>query len=490
MEISKILSTPLPRSNVADSQIDLLNRLQQLGSIPARVLSIDNGQALLSTRLGEITGNNALNLKKGDVVQVRLAGDNQNPVLKISTSQTQSTLLPANKFPKILSILQSTTSATAFVVKQQGNSTLVQLRGSQASLPLTSQHKVGQLLNIKNNVNTGVIEIKPVNHEQVLKSALSQSIHNKPQLSTDNKLLPLLQMLKTSVKASSGVSAQASPLTTSQIQTGINSAMATPDIPKTMITLISGLQALTRSLPTIATLDQRTIQKWIQHITQSSLSDKTAKGALPTTNPLSVLHQLPKGEQNLSQLFQILMKPDQTQENFKVNQLKKTGADNVEPTLMQFREAVKSGEQSINQQLFQQVSLRLQQEFQQPIAFNLNLPFTEHQTVKSLKLKIRQKNKNASPENQAWEIKLSFEFGLLGLISTHIVLDGDTLSTNFWADKETTKVKIDNAIPEFKNQLIKNGFNLGSFFCYPGKPSNADNDEFNPMPDSLLDIKV
>jgi flagellar hook-length control protein FliK len=158
--------------------------------------------------------------------------------------------------------------------------------------------------------------------------------------------------------------------------------------------------------------------------------------------------------------------------------------------LAQFRDAIRTTEQSLNQQLFQQTSLRFQQELQQPIAFNLNIPYMEEQTVKSLLLRICQKSNEASTENQAWEIRLSFEFASLGLISTHILLNGDTLSSSFWADEECTKNKINDALPDFKQQLAKSGFNLGSFFCYLGQPPQESDDAFSPVPDSLLNIEV
>jgi hypothetical protein len=212
--------------------------------------------------------------------------------------------------------------------------------------------------------------------------------------------------------------------------------------------------------------------------------------ALSSSSLLSVMRQLPQTEQGINQLIQLLLKASQESADTEVQQLKKPTFNNNEPLLTQFRDAIRSTEQSLNQQLFQQTSLRFQQELQQPVAFNLNIPYMEQQTVKSLQLKIRQKSKAANAENQAWEIRLSFEFGLLGLISTHILLDGDTLSSSFWAIKEATKNKINDALPDFKQQLVKSGFYLGHFFCYLGQPPQESNNAFSPVPDSLLDIKV
>lgn len=490
MEISNLPPTAPSKGNTTDAQLDVLSRLQQLGSVQARVVSVTNGEALLLTRLGEITASNALKLKAGDTVQIRLDGDKQNPVLKVTPSQDQVTLLVANKYLKLLTLLPANRPTPATVVSQQGNNTLLQLGTTQASIPLQSKLKAGQLLNIVHREASGTIEIKPVDHQQVLRSALAQLISARPQSSANNQLQPLLQLVQSILKINTGQTPVATLTNNSQNVPGTpisNNGNALPG--NTVSTLASGLELLIRSLPTVTSLSQRAIQKSVELATHSTWGSKPDKG-LPNSNPLSVLRQLPQTEQGLNQLIQSLLKTNQEQSDTDVQQLKRMVFNNDESLLTQFRDAIKSTEQSLNQQLFQQTSLRFQQELQQPIAFNLNIPYMEQQTVKSLQLKIRQKSKEASAENQAWEIRLSFEFGLLGLISTHILLDGDTLSTSFWAVEKETKNKINNALPDFKHQLVKSGFNLGNFFCYLGQPPQENDSAFSPIPDSLLDIKV
>jgi hypothetical protein len=489
MEISNLPPSAPSTGKPADTQLDVLSRLRQLGSVPARVVSVANGQALLSTRLGEITGSNALKLKAGDTVQVRLDGDKLSPVLKVTPSQDQVTLLVASKFLKLLPLLPANRSTLATVVSQQGNNTLLQLGSVQTSIPLQSQLKAGQLLTIVHREASGTIEVKPVNHHQVLRSALAQLISARPQPSATNQLQPLLQLVQSVLAINSGQAPSATATDKSQNSPGGTVSHANNGSALPSATLASRLELLIRSLPTVTSLSPRAIQKSIELATHSTLGAKPEKG-LSNSNPLSVLRQLPQSEQGLNQLIQALLKINPKQADAEVHQLKKTTFNNDEPLLMQFRDAIKLTEQSLNQQLFQQTSLRFQQEHQQPVAFNLNIPYLEQQTVKSLLLKIRQKSKEAIAENQAWEIRLSFEFGLLGLISTHILLDGDTLSTSFWAVEETTKNKINDALPDFKQQLIKSGFNLGHFFCYLGQPPPESDNTFSPVPDSLLDIKV
>jgi hypothetical protein len=493
MEISK-LPPPLPlTANDADIQQNLLNRLQQLGSITARVLRIDNGQAVLATRLGEITGANALKLKAGDVVQIRLEGDKQKAVLKVSPAKDQVTVLRSNQHPRFLAILQTMRPTTAVVVSQQGGNTKLQLGNAQVSVPLQSQLKVGQLLKVTHTAETKSIELRPVNHQQVLKSALVQLIPARTQFTTDNKFLPLLQILQQSgLRTTSGPDPQpavSSNNTPPQKGPGVDVPGTAVTTSKAMLALVSGLESLVRSLPVIAALDQRTIQKWVEHASESLLRPPSEK-SLVRPNPLAVLHQLPKTESGIAQLVQLLLKPAPSATKATGGEIKDRPVDFDESMLAPLRDAVKATEHSLNQQLFQQTSLRLQQELQQPVAFNLNIPYVEQETAKALKLSIRQKNKVADPEKQAWEIRLSFEFGLLGLISTHILLDGNTLSTNFWAVEPDTKAKIERELPDFRQQLIASGFDPGYFLCFSGKPPEDGDSEFSPLPDSLLDIKV
>jgi hypothetical protein len=490
MEISNLPPTAHSKGNVADAPPDILSRLKQLGSIQARVVSVANGQAVLLTRLGEITGSNALKLRAGDTVQIRLDGDKQNPVLKVIPSQDQVTVLAADKFLKLIALLPANRPTPATVVSQQGNNTLLQIGAEQTSIPLQSQLKIGQLLNLLHRDASGTIEIKSVDHQKILRSALAQLISARPQSSTNHQMQPLLQLVQSVLKINTGHPPAATLTNYSHIFSGNSTANQGNALPSNSIsTLASELELLIRSLPTMTALNQRAIRKMVELALHNTLGVKPEK-ALSSSSLLSVMRQLPQTEQGINQLIQLLLKASQESADTEVQQLKKPTFNNNEPLLTQFRDAIRSTEQSLNQQLFQQTSLRFQQELQQPVAFNLNIPYMEQQTVKSLQLKIRQKSKAANAENQAWEIRLSFEFGLLGLISTHILLDGDTLSSSFWAVKEATKNKINDALPDFKQQLVKSGFYLGHFFCYLGQPPQESNNAFSPVPDSLLDIKV
>ena len=146
-------------------------------------------------------------------------------------------------------------------------------------------------------------------------------------------------------------------------------------------------------------------------------------------------------------------------------------------------------EQSLSQLLTQKSGMRLNQELNQPIQINLNIPLQLNNETTSLKLKIKQQKSSDVDDQQHWEISLAFEFALLGLISTNILLQDTKLSANFWAEKSDTKQLIDTHMNQFKNQLKKSGFELGFLDCFIGKPV-AQDDKVKPVEDNLVDIKV
>jgi len=104
-------------------------------------------------------------------------------------------------------------------------------------------------------------------------------------------------------------------------------------------------------------------------------------------------------------------------------------------------------------------------------------------------LKIKENNKREDPKEQQWEINLSFEFGLLGLISTHLLLQDIKLSAHFWAESKSTKQLIDSELGSFKEQLQKAGFEPGIFNCSMGSPKTK-NDNSHLISENLIDIKV
>lgn len=147
-------------------------------------------------------------------------------------------------------------------------------------------------------------------------------------------------------------------------------------------------------------------------------------------------------------------------------------------------------DQGINQLLLGKTGLRLQQEQQLPVNANLVLPLQlPNEPERELRLKLRERSNPDNPERPAWEVHLSFEFGLLGLITVHLLLQEERISAHFWAVEERTWRLIDEQLPSFRQQLLRSGFQPGLFDCFQGQPK-ADDDPPQTGGDSLLDIQV
>jgi hypothetical protein len=148
-------------------------------------------------------------------------------------------------------------------------------------------------------------------------------------------------------------------------------------------------------------------------------------------------------------------------------------------------------DQSINQLLLGKTGLRLQQEQQQPLNMNLVLPLQlPNEPQRELKLRLRERANPDNPEQPAWEVRLSFEFGMLGLITVHVLLQENRISAHFWAVEESTWRLIDAQLPGFRRQLLQSGFEPGLFDCFRGQPVTADDDRPSLDGDNLLDIEV
>ncbi len=148
-------------------------------------------------------------------------------------------------------------------------------------------------------------------------------------------------------------------------------------------------------------------------------------------------------------------------------------------------------DQTSTQLLLQKTTLKLNQELQQPIQINLNIPLQLKEDTVQLKLKLKQQQQNEQPQTQQWEIDLSFDLPLLGLISTRLLLQESKLSASFWAVRDSTRLLIDSHLHQFKQQLVNSGFELGAFHSFPGQPAKHEQDDpIQGQDRGLLDVKA
>jgi len=487
MDISRIADSLSNSTSRQLLPVDLFRQITQLGSIEAKVALIDKGQALLNSQLGQILSSNTLDLKAGDRLNLRAAGSEQNPVLKITRLPPQPTTLSGITNHALNQVLANGKATVALVINQNPGKATIQLGSQKISIQSPVELKQGQLISLLKSANSQSIELRPVNNQQVLKSALGQLLPQQTRPQQSAALTQLARLIQTRVVTQT-VQPNTENLTLQPIQSSTLSPQANPPAsesasfnvqsPKSM-NLFSQLASLLSSLPQLANVDKTTIQQWVRFIVATGQSRDT--GTQTTSNPYQLLQQIAKSESSLIQHMQQQQLPTAEADV-------KPKLD--EPLLAMGKEIGKLADQSVSQQLLQQTNLRLQQELQLPFALSLAIPLTDQQKIQELRLRIRQRNREADPENQSWDIHLDFEFGLLGLISTHLLLDSNRLSASFWSEQVETQQKIDSNLTDFKQQLSHAGYDLGEFHSFAGKPPQESDQVTMSMPDTLLDIKV
>ena len=472
MDIPKLPDSPPASTARGQPAVDLFRQLTQLGSIEARIVSVARGQLILSSQLGQITGLNTLDLKSGERVQIRLDDTGSKPVLKISRLPVKPLELNATSARTLASHLVANKPVAALVVSHNAKTSLLQLGDRQLSIPRQSGLNPGQLVSLTKSESGSRIEIRPVDHQQVLKSGLNRLLPTQTGVQQPAAVMQLVKLIHTvtqSISAPQDVPQQHSP---------INTKAGNADTPL----LLNQFKALLNALPKLSNLDRTTLQQWLRPVATNRNSDSTS--SLP--NPYRILQQLPKSEavlvQLLQQVIRLTQKPQTIEGDLKIN-----AEEPIQPIA---RDIIRLVDQSINQQLLQQTSLRYQQELQQPLALNLSIPITDANETRELKLKIRQNSPDASPEKQSWDIYLDFEFGLLGMISTHLMLEENALSASFWSVLSATQNKIDQNLSAFEKQISRAGFNLGQFNSFPGRPPTQPAEQILPSSEALLDIKV
>jgi hypothetical protein len=156
-------------------------------------------------------------------------------------------------------------------------------------------------------------------------------------------------------------------------------------------------------------------------------------------------------------------------------------------------ELLQQSEQSLSQLLTLQTAGRLQAEQNQPLQLQMLVPLVIDQTTHQLKLSLRQQRPRDEGEfAEGWDIQLSFEFGLLGVITTHISLRDEKLAADFWTTSSATRDLIDSNLQRFRQQLKHRGFNPGELGAHLGHPPQADTkpDHTDTVAENLLDIQA
>ena len=246
------------------------------------------------------------------------------------------------------------------------------------------------------------------------------------------------------------------------------------------------LQMLLQWVPRLAEMNVTQIKQWFEFA--NLIRRPKAKADLTATiDPVRSLNKLiseASFSRELTETIQLKLKAAAGEDAPKAKTLPQ---DILQQTI---RDGIKLVEQSLSQNLLQRASLGLQQEIQQPLSLSLVLPFLERQEVKPIHIDLSQRNESSQDNDNGWDIRLNFEFEGLGPISCHLFLEGRAVAASFYSDRDQTRNRIDQALPELKQQLTSAGFTNCEFHSFPGAPANTPPPARTGYSESLIDIEA
>ncbi len=500
----------------------LLNQILQAGIFRALVVQGDRGNLLLDTAWGRLAGKGPDYLKPGDEIVARLQPTRSGTGLQILQHHAQTVKLPIQQLQRLLGANTSTPTVATFVANEN---TMAVLRMDKSAFRIATAlpFEKGDRLMLT-PVDKQHVEIRRFDSRSMLKQALSILLPRDPAQGSRLDALPLQRLAQALVDADvdwiasrlnqPGVATNTRPaqsaaaLPTKPMAEGQTPQPSRPDTTprpvEQLIRLLASLsvdgtrpsaEAIRQVLTTLTLLGTRhaaaesAASPAASPLTittpLSTLATSTAGTALPQqlATAIEVIRQHPEVVQKIVQEFllptnkSIQLKPEQI-------------VTEIEAPLR--RELLQQSETLLTQITTQKSILGLQQENQQPLQINLSIPLQLQRETHELKLRIREK-KTASNETEdsGWEISLSFEFGLLGMISTRLLLQGKALTAHFWAALGETKSLIDQHLDQFRQQLVRSGFEPGVLDCFHGKPGPDVDDALAPRESTnLLDLKA
>ncbi len=476
--------------------LDILQNLQQAGLFRAVVVKQTGNQVLLDTAFGKITGKAPDQLKTGDEILARLTALKPQPTLKIEQHTSSLLTLAKAQFKAVAQNLNNTV-LTAKVVAQSNNLTSLRINNQVIQINRQDSLQIGETLLLK-DAGKEQIQLIRIQPQAILKAALTSLIPRGLEQGQQYNLSSLQKVASELVGAKSAALIDRANVKTVELtqqgKHGIETLQGTPgkqlpiDQPVTpgRAKLLNDiLLSLARPLASADNIKPETLQQIFSYLA-------LIKAEMPgnMNNLGQQLQYLSLALKHSPESFRQLIREIFPQPTTHITD-KQHDRPVIELSNTLRLELLQQTEQTLNQLLTQQSSTRLQLEQHQPLNLFLNIPIQVDQESQNLQLKIKQKKKGHSDETvQCWEIELSFEFGLLGMITTRILLQDSKISANFWAHQASTKNLIDNHMGQFKTQLQKAGFELGLFDCFNGpvpQPSGKDQYATN---DNLLDLEA
>ena len=474
---------------------EILTNLLQAGLFRAIVVKQSGSQVTLDTSYGNLTGKAPQQLKTGDEIFARLTSLEPQPTLKIEKHIPRLLTLAKTPFKAVLQN-QNSSLLAARVVSHSANHTLLKINNQNVQISRQASLQPGETLLLKETGKDQVqlIRIQP---QAILKKALSALLPRNLQGNIKYNLGSLQKLSADLVEAKTVALVDRANIKTAELlSSGVKAAPITqtgqeirPSVPLQSQPDIKPLKALLTSLAQpLARIENIRPQILQQIFTQLALiqSDSLDKPATLGQNLQSLFTELKQSPESFRQLIREIF-----QQQAHTHQSAQPDRPIVELSNSLRVELLQQTEQTLTHLLTQQTSARLQLDQNQPLLLNLNIPVQLDQENRELEISIRQRQQKENSETeQSWEIELSFEFGLLGMITTRVLLQDNEISANFWAKENTTKNLIDHHMDQFKSQLKKAGFEPRIFNCYNGLAPQPVTKNPYPVSDNLLDLEA
>ncbi len=249
---------------------------------------------------------------------------------------------------------------------------------------------------------------------------------------------------------------------------------------------LTPITALLPLVPNLARIDSAALERWFALAGLVRLP--AAQGRQdPAPAPLDLLGQLADRETLAKMLTRHLSAPsasasaaEQAADEARIHEFVSQLA----------REGSRLIEQGLAHNLLQRASLGLQQETQQPLALSIAIPLLDDQQIKPLSIDLAQRSRVDAERNQCWDIRLSFEFGELGPVSCHIVLEGDRVGASFYSLEAHARQSIEQALPRLRQRLAAAGFATGEMHSFTGKSVSDPEPAVRAFGETLIDIEA
>lgn len=454
-------------ADVQATQLDPVKLIGKVSPIPARVLTVANGIAILRSAQGEITAQNSLGLVQNDRVLIRVIKRDGQPVLKVSPLNSEPGSLSVKTYPAIKPVMQPGNNLIQFKRLPEGD--LLLAKNQKILIPRQIDIKEGQLLQVKSSADATEFTVKAASRINFLKAHISD------KLSALNKLVALNPRTDLKVLLKQAAAIVLKPIDNNTVnQASIEQRIlsTTPGVQPAIKILFEKAQAELRLLfPESNRVSKAFIQHWVKSITRPL-----------NLQVVPVWHLLKEltGEKNDGFKVDAVIKASDIETNLTTNQLRQL-----------LRDIASTLEQVDMQQLVQKLKLQLQHEIQQPHSFELAIPLQKDNETQTLKLFFEENsNPDTEEKTSGWKVRLDIELPEFGKLTSQISLIDTRLTINFWSEHQPGKIILENSIDLLKQNLSSQGFNLENCQCFLGILPLPRPDFGFPKTESLVDIHV